>query len=71
MENYLLIKFRRDRNGAPLAVIRDLPGADAELTPAQLRALGVGLLEVAADCRHQEPGEGRGWLHYDLPEVAA
>lgn len=33
----------------PLAVIENLPGYGAELTPAQLRALSAALLAVAND----------------------
>lgn len=70
MDTTLQVKFTRDRNGSPLAIIRNLPGADAELTPPQMRALAMTLMEAASDCRHQEPGFGRYWLEYQLPTVA-
>ena len=40
----------------PLAVIEGLPGSNAELTPAQLRALAEGLLRIAADAEAQPMG---------------
>jgi hypothetical protein len=40
----------------PLAVVDGLPGGDAELTPAQLRALAAGLLRIAADAESQPMG---------------
>ena len=42
----------KTRHGEPLATV-DLPGFDASLTPAELRALAAALLRIAADAEAQ------------------
>lgn len=34
----------------PLAILRNLPGNDVDMTPEQMRGLGLALLEAAYDC---------------------
>lgn len=34
----------------PLATLRNLPGNDADMTPAQMRALATALLAAADEC---------------------
>ncbi len=43
----LKVKHTATRLGAPLAIIDQLPGDGAELTPAQLRQLAAALNAVA------------------------
>jgi hypothetical protein len=37
----------------PLASVNNLPGVDADLTPAQMRALAAALYAVADECEQQ------------------
>lgn len=46
----LRVKVTADRHGQPLAVVKNLPGLDADMTPAQMRRLAVALYQAAADC---------------------
>ena len=48
MDNFLDMVYTETRHHQPLVVVRNFPGLDAELTPAQLRAMGKALL-LAAD----------------------
>ncbi len=41
----------------PLAVVHNMPGMDAEMTPAQMRALSACLLEAAKDCEARPMGK--------------
>ena len=41
----------------PLAVIHNMPGMDAEMTPAQLRALSACLTKVAEECAARPMGK--------------
>lgn len=43
-------KHTVDCRQQPLAVVADFPGLDAELTPAQLRALSAALAVAAHEC---------------------
>lgn len=45
--NTLIVKHTRDRHGAPLACVHNLPGDGAELSAAQLRRLAATLLIIA------------------------
>lgn len=42
----------KSRHGEPLALV-DMPGGDAGLTPAELRALAAVLLQIAVDAEAQ------------------
>lgn len=46
----LAVKHTATHKGDPLVVFSDLPGSDAELTPAQIRKLAAALLIIADDC---------------------
>lgn len=48
MDNFLDLVYTETRHHQPLVVVRNFPGLDADLNPAQLRAMGKALL-LAAD----------------------
>ena len=50
MQNELHVLHTRTRDGKPLATVRNLPGLDADMTPAQMRALAHALLAAAKEC---------------------
>lgn len=52
----LSVKHTATFQGAPLVCFSDLPGPDAELTPAQIRALAATLLTIAEDCEAHARG---------------
>lgn len=43
------VTFCRTHDGKPLIQLHNLPGLDAELTPAELRALAAALIAAADD----------------------
>ena len=47
MNRTLIVKHTKDRHGAPLACVHNLPGDGAEMSPAQLRRLAATLLIIA------------------------
>lgn len=59
MENFLDMVYTEDRHQQPLVVVRNFPGIDAELTTAQLRAMGNALLFAADECEAPPPRVGR------------
>ena len=60
MDKTLTVSLSRTFDGAPLAVLDNLPGGGAELRPAQLRALAATLQRIADDCEAR-PVKGRNW----------
>lgn len=71
MNRTLIVKHTKDRHGAPLAALHNLPGDGAELSPAQLRRLARGLEAIADEC-----DRGAGLLlnvavTYDLERIGA
>jgi hypothetical protein len=60
MDKTLTVSLSRTFDGAPLAVVDNLPGGGAELRPAQLRALAAALQRIADDCEAR-PVKGRHW----------
>ena len=46
----ITIKHTVDYRDQPLATVVNFPGLDAELSPAQLRALSVALAAAADEC---------------------
>lgn len=71
MNRTLIVKHTKDRHGEPLAVVHNLPGDGAEMSPAQLRRLARGLEAIADEC-----DRGAGLLlnmavTYDLERVGA
>ena len=57
MDATLDVVLTRAFNGKPLATIRNLPGPDTDLTPAQMRRLAAALNAVAMDCEAQPMGK--------------
>lgn len=71
MNRSLIVKHTKDRHGAPLACVHNLPGEGAELSPAQLRRLARGLQAIADEC---DRGTGRPLsvvVTYDLERIGA
>lgn len=71
MNRTLIVKHTKDRHGAPLACVHNLPGDGAELSAAQLRRLARGLEAIAEEC-----DRGAGLLlnvavTYDLERIGA
>lgn len=60
MDKTLTVSLSRTFDGAPLAVLDNLPGGGAELRPTQLRALAAALQRIADDCEAR-PVKGRNW----------
>lgn len=50
MNRTLIVKHTRDRHGNPLAVVKNMPGDDAEFSAAQLRKLAAALVQIAEVC---------------------
>lgn len=63
MEASLRATLTKTYRGDPLAVIDGLPGGGAELTPADLRALGAALLRIAAECEARPAPGKRGSMN--------
>lgn len=57
MENVLEVTLTKCRFGKPLAIVRNLPGFDAEMRPAQMRALAKGLIAAADECGARPMGK--------------
>jgi hypothetical protein len=53
MNNYLNVTLTQTRDFQPLAMVRNLPGLDADMTPQQLRALAAALNAAANECEAQ------------------
>lgn len=53
MENHLNVVLTQTRDRKPLALVRNLPGCDADMTPQQLRALASVLCAAADECEAQ------------------
>ena len=71
MNRTLIVKHTKDRHGAPLACVHNLPGDGADLSPAQLRRLAATLLIIADETEKRGErvlGEVRT---YCLDEVTA
>ena len=50
MDSTLNVTLAQTYKREPLAVVDNLPGQGAELTPAQMRGLAQALLAAATDC---------------------
>lgn len=50
MDRTLIVKHTKDRHGAPLAVLHNLPGEGADLNALQLRRLAATLEQIADVC---------------------
>jgi hypothetical protein len=53
MDSSLNVFLTQSRDHKPLAVVRNLPGNDADMTPQQLRALAAALNVAADECEAQ------------------
>jgi len=69
--NTLIVKHTRDRHGAPLACVHNLPGDGADLSPAQLRRLAATLLIIADETDTRGERVLSEVRTYCLDEVAA
>lgn len=46
----LHVQLTKDRHGNPLAIVENLPGLDAEMTPDSMRSLARALIMAAEYC---------------------
>lgn len=53
MDNRLDVLLTQTHDRKPLALVRNLPGGDADMTPQQLRALAAVLCAAADECEAQ------------------
>ena len=54
MQKTLDVIFTETTGHRPLAMIRNFPGGDTEITPSQLRSLAAALLQAADDSEAKE-----------------
>ena len=71
MNRTLIVKHTKDRHGAPLACVHNLPGDGAEMSPAQLRRLASTLLIIADETEKRGERVLSEVRTYCLDEVAA
>ncbi len=53
----LKVTFTRSYKGEPLAVVHNMPGLDAEMFPAHMRAVAAALQQAAAECESRPMGK--------------
>lgn len=53
MDKQLNVLLTQAHDRKPLALVRNLPGCDANMTPQQLRALATVLCTAADECEAQ------------------
>jgi len=53
MEQVLDVVITQTFDGRPLATVRNFPGGDADLTPAEMRRLAAALAAAAEECERQ------------------
>lgn len=53
MDKQLNVLLTQTHDRKPLALVRNLPGCDADMTPQQLRALAAVLCAAADECEAQ------------------
>lgn len=53
MAKELIVQFTCTSDRKPLAIVRNLPGLDAEMTPARMRSLAIALYGAARLCEAQ------------------
>ena len=71
MDRTLIVKHTKDRHGAPLAVLHNLPGDGAEFSAAQLRRLAATLMIIAYETEKRGERVLSEVRTYCLDEVAA
>lgn len=54
---YLIVTLTQNRHGKPLATVRNFPGLDADMTPAQMRAMAAALEAAATECEQRPMGK--------------
>jgi hypothetical protein len=57
MDKELTVVLTRTYDLKPLAVVRNLPGGDAEMTPDQMRSLADALRIAAEECESRPMGK--------------
>jgi hypothetical protein len=57
LEKQLVVVHCRTRFLKPLAVVKNLPGCDAELTPEDMIALAGALMRAAVECASRPTGK--------------
>ena len=67
----LTVSHGLTRDGQPLATVEGLPGAGAEMTPAQLRGLAQALQQAARDCEQLPIRRGARHCVRSYGEVAS
>lgn len=50
MSRILHVEMTQTADQKPLAVVKNFPGLDAEMTPAELRTMGQWLIDAADEC---------------------
>jgi len=68
MDTTLNVYHTITRHGAPLAVVKNFPGLDAELRPEQLRRLAQALMLAADECEQLATKERRITMTYHVGE---
>lgn len=78
MDNHLDVLLTQTLDRKPLALVRNLPGHDADMTPQQLRALAAVLCTAADECEaqpmnHKRFGQRKReyWLAGECQELAS
>jgi len=66
MKKTLKVTISRTFKDKPMATVHNLPGLDAEMTPAQLRALGAALVGAAFEAESMPSKVDRRELEFDL-----
>lgn len=56
MDKELQVIHTQTHNGLPLATIRNFPGCDADMTPAEMREMAAALEAAAAECEQRPMG---------------
>jgi len=57
MDNELTVVLTQTYDRKPLAIVRKLPGFDAEMTPSQMRVLADALYRAAEECESKPMGK--------------
>lgn len=57
MDTELQVIHTQTHDAKPLAILRNLPGCDAELTPDQMRSLADALNSAADECEKRPMGK--------------
>jgi hypothetical protein len=58
IDKELTVVLAKTYDHKPLAVVRNLPGLDAEMRPSEMRALADALRTAADECEGRPTGKG-------------